>query len=303
MAERTFAVTVISIQSQVAHGHVGNSAAVFALQLLGIEVAAVPTVLFSNHPRYSSMYGNVLSAELVRDLLTGIEDRGLVDNCKILISGYLGSPEIAAVVIDFVRRAKAQNPKLLYLCDPVMGDAATGFYVSEELQALFAKALVPLANIITPNQLELERLVCRKLATIQAIAAAARGLEPSTNIVTGVLVEQTPPNMVQTLAIEPGAIWMTATPKLSCNPSGTGDLFTALFAAAIAQGRAAKAALECAVSGIHAVLEETVTRRSYEMALVPAAERLLYPDCQFTAYAISPHINTSGLGESPAPSQ
>src|ERR1700720_4013019 len=134
-------MTVISIQSQVAHGHVGNSAAVFPLQACGIEVAAVPTALLSNHPHYSSMRGGVLNVEFVCDLLAGLEERGLVDTCKVLISGYLGSPAIAAAVIDFVRRAKARNPNLLYLCDPVMGDADLGFYVDEDVRALFCEAL------------------------------------------------------------------------------------------------------------------------------------------------------------------
>jgi len=106
-------MTVISIQSQVVHGHVGNSAAVFPLQAWGIEVAGVPTALLSNHPRYSSMRGGVLDAKFVRDLLVGVEERERVDTCKVLISGYLGSPAIAAAVIDFVRRAKARNPNLL----------------------------------------------------------------------------------------------------------------------------------------------------------------------------------------------
>jgi pyridoxine kinase len=108
-------MTVISIQSQVVHGHVGNSAAVFPLQAWGIEVAAVPTALLSNHPHYSSMRGGVLDAKFVRDLLVGVEERGRVDTCKVLISGYLGSRAIAEAVIDFVRRAKARNPNLLYL--------------------------------------------------------------------------------------------------------------------------------------------------------------------------------------------
>src|ERR1700730_14412297 len=102
-------MTVISIQSQVVHGHVGNSAAVFPLQACGIEVAAVPTALLSNHPHYSSQRGGVLDAKFVRDVLVGVEERGRVDTSKVLISGYLGSPAIAAAVIDFVRRAKARN--------------------------------------------------------------------------------------------------------------------------------------------------------------------------------------------------
>ncbi len=240
----------------------------------------------------------MLDAALVRDLLAGVEQRGLVDNCKILISGYLGSPENAAAVSKFVAKAKAKNPKLLYLCDPVMGDAGTGFYVGEELRTCFAKNLVPVADILTPNQFELESLVGRKPATLEEIAsAAARGFGPSTVAVTGVRVEETPPDVVQTLAVEPAAAWAIATPKLACSPSGTGDLFAALFAAALVQGLATMAALEQAVSGVYAVLEETINRGSYEMALVPAVARLLRPRRRFTALPISPRTGSRGAGK------
>ena len=270
-------MTVISIQSQVVHGHVGNSAAVFPLQAWGIEVAAVPTALLSNHPHYSSMRGGVLDAKFVRDLLVGAEERGRVDTCKVLISGYLGSRAIAEAVIDFVRRAKARNPNLLYLCDPVMGDADLGFYVDEDMCAMFCEGLVPLANIIAPNRFELEHLIGRAPATVEGIVAAARGLGPSTVAVTGVQLKDASSGIVQTLAIEPRAAWMVSTPRLSCRPSGTGDLFTALFAAALVQGLTTGAALGRAVSGVYGVLEETERRLSYEMALIGSAERLLRP--------------------------
>ena len=270
-------MTVIAIQSQVVHGYVGNSAAVFPLQACGIEVAAVPTALLSNHPHYSSMRSGALDAKFVCDLLVGVEERGLVDICKVLISGYLGSPAIAAAVIDFVRRAKARNPNLLYLCDPVMGDADLGFYVDEDLRALFCEGLVPLADIITPNQFELEHLVGRAPATVEGIVAAARGLGPSTVTVTGVQLNDASSGTVQSLAIEPRAAWMVLTPRRSCRPSGTGDLFTALFAAALVQGLTTGAALGRAVSGVYGVLEETERRQSYEMVLIASAERMLRP--------------------------
>src|ERR1051325_7285024 len=113
---------VISIQSQVVHGHVGNSAAVHAMQAEGVNVAAVPTTLLSNHPRYPTVRGRVLDAELVADLLKGVEERGLVEQTRVLVTGYLGSPANAGVVADFVERARRTNPDLIYLCDPVIGD-------------------------------------------------------------------------------------------------------------------------------------------------------------------------------------
>jgi pyridoxine kinase len=289
-------MTVIAIQSQVVHGHVGNSAAVFPLQACGIEVAAVPTALLSNHPHYSSVRGGVLDAKFVRDLLVGVEERGRIDTCKVLISGYLGSPAIAAAVIDFVRRAKARNPNLLYLCDPVMGDADLGFYVDEDMRALYCEGLVPLADIITPNHFELEHLVRRAPATVEGIVAAARGLGPSTVAVTGVQLQDPSSGIVQTLAIEPRTGWMVSTPRLSCRPSGTGDLFTALFAAALVQGLTTGAALGRAVSGLYGVLEETERRQSYEMALIASAERMLRPHPLF-----EPSVIPARAGGDPSP--
>ena len=143
----------------------------------------------------------------------GVEERGLADTCKILISGFLGSAAIAAVVIDFVRGAKARNPKLLYLRDPVMGDADLGFYVNEDIRALFCEGLVPIADIITPNQFELVHLVGRTPATVEGLVAAARG--PAR-------ISRAAADIVQTLAIEPRAAWMVATPRLASRPSGTG---------------------------------------------------------------------------------
>jgi pyridoxine kinase len=260
-------VTVISIQSQVVHGHVGNSAAVFPLQACGIEVAAVPTTLLSNHPRYPSQRGQVLDANLVRNLLLGVKERGLVDACKVLITGYLGSAENAAIVIDFIRRAKARNPKLLYLCDPVMGDAGPGFYVNEDIRTLFCEGLVPLADIITPNQFELEHLVGRAPETVEEIVAAARGLGLSTVVVTGARLQGMPADTVQTLATNHGPLGWWRPPGFPASQWGP----------AICSGGGPIHTLGRAVSGVYGVLEETERRQSYEMALIASAGRMVRP--------------------------
>src|SRR5580704_5956244 len=125
-------MSVISIQSQVAFGHVGNSAAVFPMQMHGIDVIAVPTTLLSNRPGYPTLRGRVLDAELVADLLRGIEERGALDDASMILSGYLGSAQIADVVADFVARAKIRNPKLRYVLDPVLGDRDRGLFVQAD---------------------------------------------------------------------------------------------------------------------------------------------------------------------------
>ena len=180
-------MNVISIQSQVAYGHVGNSAAVFPMQLHGIDVVAVPTTLLSNRPGYNTIRGRVLDAQLVAELLLGIEERGAVDTAQMILSGYLGSADNAAVVADFVARAKARNPALAYCCDPVLGDRDRGLFVHADIPPLVRDRLCPLADIVTPNHFEFEWLCGTKAATIDQVIEAARNLMargPSTVVVT-----------------------------------------------------------------------------------------------------------------------
>ena len=291
-------MTVISIQSQVAYGHVGNSAAVFPLQMHGIDVIAVPTTLLSNRPGYPTIRGRVLDAQLVADLLLGVEERGALDSTKMILSGYLGSPEIAAVVADFVQRAKARNPALLYCCDPVLGDRDRGLFVQADIPPLVRDRLCRLADIITPNHFEFEWLCGAKATTTdQAIAQAqvllARG--PSTIVVTSAELADTPDGQIETVAVERSKerfeelskAWRVRTPKLPISPSGTGDLFAALFVAARIQEKDTPDALGHAASAIFAVLERTAISGTEEMRIVESAELLTQPKRRFDAVAIS----------------
>jgi pyridoxine kinase len=283
-------MNVISIQSQVAWGHVGNSAAVFPMQMHGIDVTAVPTTLLSNRPGYPTLRGRVLEAQLVADLLRGIEERGAVDACNMILSGYLGSAEIAAAVADFVARAKARNPALLYCCDPVLGDRDRGLFVQAEIPPVVRDRLCPLADLVTPNHFEFEYLAGVKAATsgemiAQAQTLLARG--PSTVVITSAELSDTPDGEIETLAVERAQGWRVRTPRLPISPSGTGDLFAALFASARVQGKATPAALGHAASAIFAVLERTASEGTEEMRIVASAEQLVRPQRLFDATAIS----------------
>jgi len=289
-------MTVISIQSQVAYGHVGNSAAVFPMQIHGIDVMAVPTTLLSNRPGYPTIRGRVLDVELVTDLLLGVEERGAIDTCRMVLSGYLGSAGIAAAVADFVARAKARNPKLAYACDPVLGDRDRGLFVHADIPPLVRDLLCPLADIITPNHFEFEWLCGTRATTsdqmiAQAQALLARG--PQTIVITSAELEDTPPDEIETLAIEQGKggtstlqAWRVRTPKLAISPSGTGDLFASLFVSARLKGADTPDALGHAASAIFAVLERTAISRTVEMRIVESAEQLVHPKRRFKATAI-----------------
>ena len=282
-------MTVISIQSQVAYGHVGNSAAVFPLQMHGIDVTAVPTTLLSNRPGYPTIRGRVLDAQLVADLLLGVEERGALDTCQVILSGYLGSPEIAAVVADFVQRAKARNPTLLYCCDPVLGDRDRGLFVHADIPPLVRDRLCRLADIITPNHFEFEWLCGAKATTTDQVIAQAQALlarGPSTIVVTSAELADTPDEEIETLAVERSQAWRVRTPKLPISPSGTGDLFASLFVSARVREKNTPDALGHAASAIFAVLERTAARGTEEMRIVESAELLAHPKRRFHAIAV-----------------
>ena len=280
-------MSVISIQSQVAFGHVGNSAAVFPMQMHGIDVIAVPTTLLSNRPGYPTLRGRVLKAPLVADLLTGIEERGAVEDASMILSGYLGSPEVAVVVADFVTRAKARNGALLYCCDPVLGDRDRGLFVRPEIPPLVRDRLCALADIITPNHFEFEWLSGAKAATVEEVIAQARALKgPSTVVVTSAELADTPDGQIETLAIERSQAWRVRTPKLPISPNGTGDLFASLFVSARVRAAETPEALSHAASAIFAVLERTAARGTEEMRIVESAAVLVDPKRRFDAIAV-----------------
>jgi pyridoxine kinase len=282
-------MTVISIQSQVAYGHVGNSAAVFPMQMHGIDVIGVPTTLLSNRPGYKTIRGRVLDAPLVGDLLLGVEERGALDAATTILSGYLGSPEIATVVADFVARAKAGHPALRYACDPVLGDRDRGLFVHADIPPLVRDRLLPLADIITPNHFEFEWLCGAKATTSGQMIEAAQTLlarGPSTVVITSAELADTPAAEIETLAIERSKAWRVRTPKLPISPNGTGDLFAALLVSARVRGSDTPEALSHAASAIYAVLECTAARGTEEMRIVESAELLVRPKRRFDAVAV-----------------
>jgi pyridoxine kinase len=283
-------MNVISIQSQVAFGHVGNSAAVFPMQMHGIDVTAVPTTLLSNRPGYPTMRGRVLEASLVAELLQGIEERGAVEDARMILSGYLGSSEIGSAVADFVARAKARNRTLDYALDPVLGDRDRGLFVKPDLPPLVRDRLLPLADIITPNHFEFEWLAGREARTAAEVITQARALiarGPSVIVVTSAELTDTPADTIETLAIEASRAFRVRTPKVPISPNGTGDLFAALFVAARVQDKDTRQALSHAASAIFAVLERTAARGTEEMRIVESSEELVKPPRQFEAMAIS----------------
>ena len=170
-------MNVLSIQSHVAYGHVGNASAVFPMQRLGVEVWPVHTVQFSNHTGYGSWRGPVFDAAMIRDVVQGIGERGMLPTCDAVLSGYMGSAEIGAAILEAVTAVRAANRQALYCCDPVIGDVEEGVYVRPGIEAFLRERAVPEADILTPNQFELGRLTGLPSGTLAEAAAAIAALQ------------------------------------------------------------------------------------------------------------------------------
>jgi pyridoxine kinase len=258
------------------------------MQLHGIDVVDVPTTLLSNRPGYPTIRGRVLEAELVADLLRGIEERGAVERACMILSGYLGSAEIAEVVAGFVARAKSRNPALRYTLDPVLGDRGRGLFVKAEIPPLVRDRLMPLADVIIPNHYEFEWLCGAEARTVDQVLAQARtliGRGPATVVITSAELSGTPADEIETLAVERTGAWRVRTPRVPISPNGSGDLFAALFVSARVRGDDTPDALALAASAMFAVLERTAAAGTEEMRIVESANELVHPPRRFEAVA------------------
>lgn len=261
---------VISIQSQVVMGHVGNSAALFPMQAAGLEVAAIPTVVFSNTPDYPTLRGRALPADFFAELLEGAWERGLPQRADFLLTGYIGSVEVARLMADFVARAKAANPRLRYFCDPVMGDEAPGLYVPAAIAEVFKDGLLPLADFASPNPFEISWLTGQPIRTLDDLPRAAKALRMAHGahlIATGCVLDDTAPGMLESVVLGPDGISRHPTQHLPVAMAGTGDLFAALVLAGLARGRALPQAVEFAQAQTSRALAEAARLGAKEVVL------------------------------------
>ena len=282
-------VEILSIQSSVAFGHVGNSAAVFPLQRLGIETWAVNTVHFSNHTGYGEWRGPLLSTEELRQVLRGVEERGVLERVAAVLSGYQGGEEVGEIVLETVARVKELNSEAVYCCDPVMGDLGRGMFVRPGIPELIRDRVVPAADVITPNHFELDFLAGRETRTVPDVleavdavrAGAGGGGGPHTVLVTSVLTEETPDGEVDVVAVSDEGAWSCRTPLLPIAPNGCGDVTAAVFLAHLLRTASAETALQRVTASVFAILEETLAAGTREIQLVAAQDSIAHPPDRF----------------------
>ncbi|MGY4720645.1 pyridoxal kinase PdxY [Naumannella huperziae] len=285
--------TVLSIQSTVAYGHVGNSAATFPMMRRGVEVWPVITVHFSNHTGYGQWRGPLLTPDDVREVVTGIDERGVLGRVDGVLSGYQGAEAMGAAVLDVVAQVRRRNPAAAYCCDPVMGDVGRGMYVRPGIPEFMRDTVVPAADIVTPNHFELEFLVGRALPTLPDVLAGARELRergPRVVLVTSVDVPELQAGLqadgrqgegLSMVAVDGDGAWSVTTPRLDRTFTGSGDLTAATFFTELLGGRSTAEALGTTADVVHAVLRITTEADSAELALVAAQDEIAQPSRTF----------------------
>lgn len=276
--------TILSIQSSVAYGHVGNSAATFPLMRSGVEVWPVLTVHFSNHTGYGQWRGPLLAADDVSEVIHGIDDRGVLNRVDAVLSGYQGAVEVGAVVLEAVELVKERSPKAIYCCDPVMGDVGRGFFVRPGIPEFMRDHVVPKAQIVTPNHFELDYLSGRETHTLDEVIDAAHALRevgPETVLVTSVAVDSTQGDELAMLAVTGEGAWHVTTPRLGRGFTGSGDLTAAMFLAHYLRTESVAQAVGQTADIVYSVLKQTSDSGLPELQLVAAQDEIVAPTYHF----------------------
>jgi pyridoxine kinase len=283
-------MNILSIQSWVAYGHVGNASAMFPLQRLGAEVWAINTVQFSNHTGYGHWTGDVFSGAQVRALVDGIAARGVLGTCDAVLSGYVGDAGIGEAILDAVARVRSANPRALYCCDPVIGDDRDGVYVRPGIAEMLRDRMLPAADIATPNRFELDMLTgtaCRTLeqakASVARVAALLHPGGPRCVLLTSLRTDTTPDDATDMLVSEAGRFHLLRTPLLNVDVNGAGDAIAALFLFHRLHSGSEVVALEAAGAAIHGMLRLTEAAGSSEILTVAAQQEFVAPGMRFLA--------------------
>lgn len=260
--------SILSIQSHVVYGYVGNKAAVYPLQYMGYDVWPINTVQFSNHTGYGKFQGEIFTAEHILQLAQGIIDIGQAHKCRAILSGYMGSSAICEAVQTIAQQFKAYNADLLYLCDPVIGN--NNCFVKPEVFEFFKDKLS--ADIITPNQYEAEVLSDTKITNISSLKATAKILHDrgiKTVVITGLKLSDMP-NILGVFASDGKNQYLVKTKEypFTIPVNGTGDLFSSLFLGFYLRTKDIALALQNTVHNLQKVLENTYNQNERELQVL-----------------------------------
>jgi pyridoxine kinase len=279
--------TILSIQSHVAYGYVGNKAATFPLQLLGHEVVNINTVQFSNHTGYGKWQGQVFTAEHISEVILGLEDLGVLGKCNALLSGYLGDASLGASILTAYRKIKALNPGVIYCLDPVMGDIDRGLYVRPGIFEFFKNEAFKMADIITPNQFEAEKLTDIKIENINDAKRSAiklHSMGPKLVLITSLTYTANAPKLIDILAYDGSKFYCMTTPWINTKHksiAGSGDTTTALFLGHYLKNHDIKRSMELTINTMYNLFVIMEAADEFELPLISGLDAIRNPIIKF----------------------
>ena len=274
---------IVSIQSHVAYGHVGNSAAQFPLMRMGCDVIPVLTVHFSASTIYGPPRGPLLTPDQVGAVVDGMNELGFLRDVDAVLSGFQGAPAMGARILESVRTVTACSPEALYCCDPVMGDVGRGFFVMPGIPEFIRDSVIPEADIVTPNHFELNYLTGLESRTLSEIVDAARALRdrgPDVVLVTSADAEDAPADELHMVAVDADGAWLVSTPRLDRLFTGSGDVTSAVFLHHYLASGVAEA-LGRTADIVYGLLARTAELGTQELALVAAQDEFVHPTRHF----------------------
>ncbi|AGH39400.1 Pyridoxamine kinase [Bibersteinia trehalosi USDA-ARS-USMARC-188] len=283
---------VLSIQSHVVYGYAGNKAAVFPMQLLGVDTWALNTVQFSNHTQYGKWKGMVIPKEQIGEIAQGIAEIEALHECDAILSGYIGAAEQGAEILAAVAKIKALNPNAIYFCDPVMGHPDKGCIVAPGVAEFLRDEAMAKADIIAPNLVELRELTGLPVLDFDGAIEAIRTILGKG--VKKVLVKhlsrvgKDPSQFEMLLATQEG-IWHISRPLhefKAKDPVGVGDLTSGIFLANLLNGKSDVEAFEHTANAVNDVMSVTQQSGKYELQIIQARELIVHPQSRYQAVKI-----------------
>ncbi len=281
--------SVLSIQSHVVYGHAGNSAAVFPMRRVGVDVWPLNAVQFSNHTQYPEGWkGMVMPPSHLSEVVDGIAAIGKLSRCNAVLSGYIGSAQQGAAVLHTVKMVKQANPGAWYFCDPVMGHPVKGCKVAPGVAEVHRDQSVYVADMISPNVLELGKLIGRELEDVADCLNAAREVckkGPKLVLVKHLSYAANDPDSFEMILATPTEAWHIARPlvEFERQPVGVGDLTSGLLLASLLKGMSNREALEFTCASVYEVILATKEAKEFELQIVAAQDRMAKPEHRFAA--------------------
>ncbi|EOK5721862.1 pyridoxal kinase PdxY [Vibrio parahaemolyticus] len=283
--------SILSIQSHVVYGHAGNSSAVFPIQRMGIDAWPIHTVQYSNHTQYEQGWkGQKFCSDDVRTLLHGLDNINTLGECGAVLSGYQGSPDQCKAVADVVRSVKESNHNAIYVCDPVMGDPDKGCIVADGVREEITQSLLPISDVIVPNQYELTAMTGVEIHSVyDAVTACKEALKLGPKIVLVKHLHSIDSDMFSMILATPKACYLTQRPNIEFKhqPVGVGDLISAVFTACLMKNMSPTVAFRHTNNAIYGVLDITKGYGTWELQIVNAQYEFVEPSHDFNIVKIA----------------